>query len=110
MTPAPSTTGMTSHFHRTMPMNATAAITTANRSTVLPGKEDMEAEPDGEIQDYADDCGGDSGERGGEFLVAAELLNVRRAEENPEEARDECVQVVMNAPSVAASSGGSAPG
>jgi hypothetical protein len=49
----------------------------------------VETEPDGEVENHADYRYGDGGERGGEFFVAAELLDVRSAKEDPKEARNE---------------------
>ena len=43
-------------------------------------------EPDREVQDHADDRRGDRRQRAGERLVAAQRLDVGRAEEDPEEA------------------------
>ena len=36
----------------------------------------VQTEPDREVQDHADDCGGNDGKRGGELCVAAQLLDV----------------------------------
>ena len=45
---------------------------------------DVEREPDGEVQDDADDGSGHGGEGHADSSVAAELLDVRSAEEDPE--------------------------
>ena len=46
----------------------------------------MQREPDREVEDHADDGGGDRAERAGEALVAAQALDVGGADEDPEEA------------------------
>ena len=49
----------------------------------------VDREPDREVEDDADHRGGDRGERAVERLVAAQHLDEGRAEEDPQEARDE---------------------
>jgi len=47
---------MTPHFHLISPMKATRLTTAANQSTVFPlGKRALQAEPDREVQDHAND-------------------------------------------------------
>src|SRR5450432_1011201 len=53
-------------------------------------KKNVQREPDSQIKHHTDDRGSDGGKRAGEVNIAAHLLNVRRAEENPEETRNEC--------------------
>ena len=48
----------------------------------------VKREPDRQIEDHADDCGGDPGEGAVQRLVVSELLDERRAEPDPQEARD----------------------
>jgi hypothetical protein len=49
----------------------------------------MQAKPEREIGDDADDRRGDRGQRRRQRLVAAQRLDVGRAEEDPQEARRE---------------------
>jgi hypothetical protein len=48
----------------------------------------VKREPDRQIEDHADDRGGDPGEGAVQRLVVSELLDKRRAEPDPQEARD----------------------
>src|SRR3546814_10948275 len=49
----------------------------------------MDAEPDGQVEDDADDRGGDRRQGGGQQPLAAQRLDVGRPEEDPEEAGHE---------------------
>jgi hypothetical protein len=69
----------------------------------------VQPEPQGEIEDDADDGRGDGGERGRQRLVLAQALDVGRAEEDPQEARREGHPGGQRPPSVPATSGGRAP-
>ena len=52
-------------------------------------EQDMQREPDRKIEDDADDRGGDGGERARQALVGAQLLDERRAGEDPQHRRRE---------------------
>src|SRR5258705_55109 len=54
-----------------------------------PREQDMPAKPDRQIQNHPHDSRRHSRESRCEGLIAVQLLNVRRSEENPEETRDE---------------------
>jgi hypothetical protein len=54
-----------------------------------PGEQHMFAEEDGEVQHDADHRGGDRRQRGAQADVAACLLDVRRAQEDPQETGQE---------------------
>src|SRR6266481_3494881 len=49
-------------------------------------KHGVQREPDRQIEDHADDGGGNGGQRAGKSLVAAQGLDERRAQKDPEEA------------------------
>src|SRR5947207_1320937 len=53
------------------------------------GMNDVEGEPDGEVEHDADDGGGHGGEGHGDSFVATELLDVRAAEKDPKETGSE---------------------
>jgi hypothetical protein len=69
----------------------------------------VQREPDGQVENDHDDGGRYSGERACERLVAAQLFDVRRTEEDPEEARRERHPGGEQGARVAASSGESPP-
>ncbi len=70
----------------------------------------MEAEPDGEVQDDADDGGRDGGEGGVSFSLPRSCSMCGAPRKIQRKHGMNVVHVVMNASSVAESSGGSAPG
>ena len=49
-------------------------------------EQDMQREPEAQVQDHADHCGGDAGKRSGKARVCAQALDIGRANEDPEEA------------------------
>ena len=67
-------------------------------------KQRMNCKPDRQIEDDADDGGGDGRERA-DRPVAAQLFDEGRAEENPEKARVKVTQVASSPPSAPARSG-----
>ena len=69
------------------------------------GKEDVEAKPNREIQDHADDCRGHGGERGGNDLLPRNCSMCGAPRKIHRKQGTNVAQVVMNAPSVAANSG-----
>jgi hypothetical protein len=51
------------------------------------GKDDMEPEPDGQVQNYAHDGTGNRGQSGSQSFVTAQFFDVRATQEDPKETR-----------------------
>src|SRR6266446_3885131 len=50
-------------------------------------EDDMESEPDGQVQNYADDSRSDGGQSGSQSFVTAYFFNVRPTQKDPKKAR-----------------------
>ena len=89
--PLPMITGTTFHFHRSIPMKATAPTITTNQSTRVPsGNAACRPNQMARFRMTPTTAAVTAESAAVRLCVFAQLLEVRRAEKNPEEAGNEC--------------------